>query len=118
MPATPQPPALGLQQPRLMRECQILDFNLTTSTGPELLAKVSRPAGVLWISSAGPDRHPATAEQRQKRLGWSKEDNKRLFECYIRSEPERRGYRKRLLDLWKARNINNELTQVTRAEIG
>ena len=36
-----------------------------------------------------------------------------MFECYIRSEPERRGYRKRLLDLWKARNINNELTEVT-----
>ena len=60
-----------------------------------------------------PGRHPATAEQRQKRLGWSKEDNKRLFECYIRSESEWRGYRKTLLDLWKARNINNELTEVT-----
>ena len=33
-----------------------------------------------------PGCHPATAEQQQKRLGWSKEDNKRLFECYIRSE--------------------------------
>ena len=60
-----------------------------------------------------PGSHPATAEQRQKRLGWSKEDKKRLFECYITSEPERRGYRKRLLDLWKARNIDNELTEVT-----
>ena len=39
-------------------------------------------------------RSSATAEQRQKRLGWSKEDNKQLFECYIRSEPEGRGYRK------------------------
>ena len=60
-----------------------------------------------------PGRHPATAEQREKRLGWSKEDTKRLFECYIRSEPERREYRKRLLDLRKARNMNNELTEVT-----
>ena len=58
-----------------------------------------------------PGRHPATAEQRQKRLRWSKEDNKRLFECYIRSKPERRGYRKRLLALWKARNINNDVGQ-------
>ena len=57
-----------------------------------------------------PGCHPATAEQRQKRLRWSKEDNKWLFECYIRSEPERQGYRTRLLDLWKACNINNELT--------
>ena len=54
-----------------------------------------------------------SSEQRQKRLGWSKEDNKRLFECYIRSEPKRRGYGKRLLDLWKARNTNNKLTEVT-----
>ena len=60
-----------------------------------------------------PGRHPATAEQRQQRLGWSKDDNKLWFECYIRSEPERREYRKRLLDLWKASNINNELTEVT-----
>ena len=31
-----------------------MDFTLTTSTGLELVVKVSRPAGVLWISSAGP----------------------------------------------------------------
>ena len=60
-----------------------------------------------------PGRHPATAEQRQKRVGWSKEDNRRLFECYIRSEPERRGYRNRMLDLWKARNTNKELDKVS-----
>ena len=60
-----------------------------------------------------PGRHPATAEQRQKRLGWSKEDNRRLFECYIRSEPERRGYRKRMRDLWIARNTNEELNKVS-----
>ena len=49
-----------------------------------------------------PSHHPATAEQQQKRLGWSKEDNRRLFECYVRSEQERRGYRKRMRDLWIA----------------
>ena len=60
-----------------------------------------------------PGRHSATAEQRQKRLEWSKEDNRRLFECYIRSEPERRGYRKRMRDLWIARNTNEELNKVS-----
>ena len=60
-----------------------------------------------------PSHHPATAEQRQKRLGWSKEDNRRLFECYIRSEPERRGYRKRMQDLWIARNTNEDLNKVS-----
>ena len=60
-----------------------------------------------------PSRHPATAEQRHKRLGWSTEDNRQLFECYIRSEPERRGYRKRMLDLWVDRNTNDELNEVS-----
>ena len=32
-----------------------------------------------------PDRHSVTAEQQQKISAWSKEDNKRLFECYIGS---------------------------------
>lgn len=36
-----------------------------------------------------------------------------MFECYVRSKSEGREYRKRLLDLWKARNTNTELTEVT-----
>ena len=53
VPTTQTPPLTELQQPQLERECQILNFTLTTSAGPELLVKVSRPGGVLWISSAG-----------------------------------------------------------------
>ena len=60
-----------------------------------------------------PGRLLATAERQLKSLAWSKEDNKRLFKCYIRDETEKRGYRKRLLDLWKTHNSNNELTEVT-----
>ena len=36
-----------------------------------------------------------------------------MFECYIRSEPERQGYRKRIRDLWIARNTNEELNKVS-----
>ena len=64
-----------------------------------------------------PGRHPATAERQFKRLVWSKEDNKRLFECYIRIEPEKRGYRKRLFDLSKAHNTNDELAEVTEQRV-
>ena len=53
VPTTGKPPVLGLQQPHLMRECQISNFTLTKSAGLEVVVKVSRPAGVLWISSAG-----------------------------------------------------------------
>ena len=89
-----------------MRECRMLNFTVTTSTSLERSAKASRPAGVLYSSSAGPvvDR---------RRLAWSKEVNKRLFKCYIKSEPERTGHRKRLLDLWKTRKTNDEVTEVT-----
>ena len=57
-----------------------------------------------------PGRYPVTANQRQKRLGWTNEDNKRLFECYVRSKPERQDIEK---DYQKARNPNTELTEVT-----
>ena len=36
-----------------------------------------------------------------------------MFECYIRSELERPGYRKRMRDLWIARNTNEELNKVS-----
>ena len=52
--ASEKPRVLGLQQPHLVSECQILNFTLTTPTGLELVVKVSCPAGVLWISSVGP----------------------------------------------------------------
>ena len=103
---------LGLQQPHDERMSNI-EFHTNDTHGTGACRKSVASGRCPVDQQRRPGRHPATAEQRQKRLGWSKEDNKRLFECYIRSEPERRGYRKRLLDLWKARNINNELTELT-----
>ena len=58
-----------------------------------------------------PSRHPITADRQLKRLAWSKEDNKQLFEC--KRKPGRRGYR-RLLNLWKTHNTKNAfITEVT-----
>ena len=45
-----------------------------------------------------PCRQHATAK---KRIKWTRKDNVLLFECYCKSEPERRGYRKRLFEIWK-----------------
>lgn len=59
--------------------------------------KVSRPAGILWLSSAGPS---------SARLTWSKEVNKVVMECYFRSKPVNengvpaRGYRRRMFHVW------------------
>ena len=35
--------------------------------------------------------------QPRKKMTWSKEINKVIMKCYIQSEPERRGFRKRML---------------------
>ena len=43
-----------------------------------------------------PGRQQATA-----RKTWNKEVNKRIMRCYIESNPSARGYRKRMLAIWK-----------------
>ena len=43
-----------------------------------------------------PGRHPATA-----RDNWTKEINKLVIRCFFQSEPMRRGYRKRMLAIWR-----------------
>ena len=61
----------------------------------------SNGEGVTFGSGSGgqqPDlgRHQATA-----RRNWNKEVNKIVMRCFYRSEPTKRGYRKRVLSIWK-----------------
>ena len=64
-----------------------------------------------------PDRHPTNVgcsffryinddvknhnEQRLKRRTWTREENKLVLECYFRSNPSQRGYRKRMFEIWQ-----------------
>ena len=41
-----------------------------------------------------PGRHPTTANVKTK---WTKEFNKIVMKCYLKSDPIRRGFRKRML---------------------
>ena len=43
-----------------------------------------------------PGRHPATA-----RDNWTKDIYKLVIRCFFKSEPKRRGYRKRMLAIWR-----------------
>ena len=43
----------------------------------------------------GPGRYQETA--KMKKIKWTKEFNKVVTECYLRSRPEIRGYRKRMV---------------------
>ena len=40
-------------------------------------------------------------QQRPKRRTWTREENKPVLECYFRSNPSQRGYRKRMIEIWK-----------------
>ena len=64
-----------------------------------------------------PDRHPTNVgcsffryinddetnhnEQRPKRRTWTREENKLVLECYFRSNPSQRGYKKRMFEIWQ-----------------
>ena len=45
-------------------------------------------------------RYPATASNRGARIKWTKELNKLVMKCYIKSDPSKRGFRKRLFSIW------------------
>ena len=51
-----------------------------------------------------PGRHQATARTGIRKK-WSREENMFVMECYYRSVPSRRGYRKRMLDLWREKSM-------------
>ena len=53
-------------------------------------------------------RYPTTADEVASQGGRkrsSKLENRVVFECYFDSEPERRGYRKRMFRLWNEREL-------------
>ena len=47
-----------------------------------------------------------------RRAAWAKADNKLLVECYVKSEPESRGYRIRLVALWRGCGPREDLKNV------
>ena len=42
---------------------------------------------------------------QNSRLKWEKGVNIIVYECYLRSSPERRGYRKRFKKLWDEKGV-------------
>ena len=38
---------------------------------------------------------------KQAKENWTKEEKRKLWKCYLRSKPKKRGYRKRMHGIWK-----------------
>ena len=53
-------------------------------------------------------------KQRQK---WSPKDNRKLWETYVESESERRGYMERMRKLWLQKTGKDEKAQRLRTQV-
>ena len=51
-----------------------------------------------------------TRDRHQRRRKWSKENNIELWKCYLLSDPQQRGYRRRMATLWHERG-NHDATE-------
>ena len=60
------------------------------------------PGSELVDNQASHGRHPITGHTRRK---YARDDNRAIMECYYRSKPESRGYRKRMHTIWKERDM-------------
>ena len=73
------------------------------------------------------DRHPANVgcsifrytkndstnptNQRPKRKTWTREDNQIALHCYFKCNPTKRGYRKRMMEIWQELSIFQTTSQ-------
>ena len=65
------------------------------------------PGSCSVRTQADPGRHPMTAKKRTPRTAWSKEVNKIAMKCFYKSEPSKRGYRKRMFAKWQEIGVFN-----------
>lgn len=68
--------------------------------GTGTLRESASPGRVVGEQQPTPGRHQATA-----RTKWNKEVNRIVMRCFYMSEPSRRGYRRRMLGIWKERGV-------------
>ncbi|XP_068738998.1 uncharacterized protein [Montipora capricornis] len=68
--------------------------------GTGTLRESASPGKVVGEQQPTPGRHQTTA-----RTKWSKEVNRIVMRCFYMSEPSKRGYRRRMLGIWKERGV-------------
>ena len=70
------------------------------------------PAGRYQASGLEEREHQdtTTRDRHQRRRKWTKENNIELWKCYLLSDPQQRGYRRRMTTLWHERG-NHDATE-------
>ena len=63
--------------------------------------KLSRPVGVQLQRRTA----PIVIKLLRMRVQWTKELNRLVMKCYLKSDPSKRGYRKRMLEIWNKTGV-------------
>lgn len=80
---------------------------------PVQVSKPPRAEVTGDTSVSGVSELLATSTQTKSRTRWSKSNSKLLFECYIRSETDKYGYRKKTMEIWSDRCTKEDLKWVS-----
>ena len=73
------------------------------SVSVEQQALLGRQSATAMVGTEVGEERSVSELPRRKRTknNWTKEENKKVWECYLRSKPQERGYRKRMHEIWK-----------------
>jgi len=87
-------------------------MNTQTNENPYGVEEASQttqllPGSLPVGNQAGRGRQSVTGNivTRERRKEWSRQDNIKVMECFYLSQPERRGYMKRMHQIWKERRL-------------
>ena len=90
----------------------IIMMNTQHNENPYGVERISQadqllPGSLPVGDQAGRGRQSVTGNTtaREKRKEWSRQDNINVMKCFYLSHPEKRGYMKRMLQIWKERRL-------------
>ena len=75
------------------------------SVSVEKQALLGRQSVTATLQNDVRERSCGNARRKRNKNKWTKEENRKVWECYLRSKPEERGYRKRMHALWKVEGM-------------
>ncbi|KAJ8048125.1 hypothetical protein HOLleu_00301 [Holothuria leucospilota] len=88
-----------------MMEKELNDLTIPAQTSPGI--KRSAPAA----ASLGRTGEKWATETTKGRKKWTQDENKEVMRCYFLSDPNQRGYRKRMHEIWQKRNPSTPVTE-------
>ena len=79
----------------------------------EQQALLSRQSTTAKVGNEVREKNSVSEVPRRKITNdsWTKDENRKLWECYLQSKPKKRGYRKRMHGIWKQKGMKEVMEQ-------